>query len=776
MGDMMHLSSKFSVLDGFTGPVGGMLGSLHKLCGAIGLTDKRLKKLGLGLAMVAGAAMALGVLNKAAEAAGGFQTEVQKLALISQASAQELEKLRKQALNLGVITEWSPNEAVQGMTALASMGVKASDQMKLIPDVLNLATAGMGDLGQSSRTVVSVLKQFQMSTGRASEVTDKLTRMTQISSFQLQDMEQAMAAMGATANRAQQSLSDTLAVAGMIKNLGYSSQDAAQKVNQMMRALIVPSRVAIMYAKRLGISRQKLISAYRDESGKMRPVADIMSRLTNLTKGMTKVDRDMFLQKVLGADGMAGYTAIMNGEYKTMRDGREVTLRGVEALKAMSQELDKSGGTTKKFAEKMKETWAGVKKMLQGSLETFVITLGQGPMIVIKRLLIGITNILNPVLAFFQANEKLTKSVGVGITVFVAMIGILGALKAIAAITGAVMGAAWFAAFWPIGLVIAGIGLVAAGFYLLWQKSETFRDAIRAAWDVAETFIASLTFGFRQVVGSTEEMLAPLRTAWDLFTNALKPAVDAFMGAISALFPGLTGTGDSMINIAQIGIRMGKGLGVIFQEIIGFVAEGIAAFGKFLAAVVNIATQVVVTFTGIWDALCDGFDMVMADVFNPAAWLEAGIGLVTAIIDGVKRMSGAIYDALKELLGPLGKLLPGSDAEEGPLSRLTASGKAIPSTIAHGATETAPDLKSAVSQALDVPTVPNLRDVNLNRPVPAPNQPVPVPASGETTPQEAGKGIRIHTLNVTLNSENLSTLDDLVAMLQGLAPAEVNGA
>lgn len=63
---------------------------------------------------------------------------------------------------------------------------------------------------------------------------------------------------------------------------------------------------------------------------------------------------------------------------------------------------------------------------------------------------------------------------------------------------------------------------------------------------------------------------------------------------------------------------------------------------------------------------------------------EAGRNLIATLSEGMKSAPGVLYDTLRDLLGPLGRLLPHSDAEEGPLSRLSEAGKAIPAAIAEG--------------------------------------------------------------------------------------------
>ncbi len=147
-------------------------------------------------------------------------------------------------------------------------------------------------------------------------------------------------------------------------------------------------------------------------------------------------------------------------------------------------------------------------------------------------------------------------------------------------------------------------------------------------------------------------------------------------------------------------------------------------------------------------AIFDGVGAVLAS-FNPlksvsAAWnavttwlgsfslVESGKAIIQSVADGIVAMKGELIKAVKTPLGFVGKLLPFSDAKEGPLSRLTASGRAIVETLGQGLRRAGPKpltqpltrtlgaAAAGLAVALPVPVLsspPSLAETRESRPL-----------------------------------------------------------
>jgi TP901 family phage tail tape measure protein len=122
---------------------------------------------------------------------------------------------------------------------------------------------------------------------------------------------------------------------------------------------------------------------------------------------------------------------------------------------------------------------------------------------------------------------------------------------------------------------------------------------------------------------------------------------------------------------------------------IGLVIAGVAALAAGAYFLVTKWDSVKAFFSGLWDW------------FGNIDLAESGKKLVLTFVNGIKAVATAPFKAVKWVLGKVRKLLPFSDAKEGPLSRLTESGRKVLSTMGNGMKQAAPGMKQTASAALE---------------------------------------------------------------------------
>ena len=105
-------------------------------------------------------------------------------------------------------------------------------------------------------------------------------------------------------------------------------------------------------------------------------------------------------------------------------------------------------------------------------------------------------------------------------------------------------------------------------------------------------------------------------------------------------------------------------------------------------------------FSNLWESIQSAFSSAW-EKLSSIDWSGLGKRLLATLAEGLGSAGGAVWDALKGVLGKLAGLLPGSDARTGPLSRLTASGAAIVATLGEGVRRSgASPLRRSLSGAL----------------------------------------------------------------------------
>lgn len=140
---------------------------------------------------------------------------------------------------------------------------------------------------------------------------------------------------------------------------------------------------------------------------------------------------------------------------------------------------------------------------------------------------------------------------------------------------------------------------------------------------------------------------------------------------------------------AGVGMAILNGIMLAFPWLA--LAAGIIALG---AVIWKFRDEIIAGLTAAWKWIVG-----LAEKF-----LDAGAGLMRALWQGIQSIP--IVKLVKGVLGGIRKLLPFSDAKEGPLADLTKSGAAIPATLAEGMRRGAQGLLSGFETTLAGLTAP----------------------------------------------------------------------
>ncbi len=127
---------------------------------------------------------------------------------------------------------------------------------------------------------------------------------------------------------------------------------------------------------------------------------------------------------------------------------------------------------------------------------------------------------------------------------------------------------------------------------------------------------------------------------------------------------------------------------------IGLVIVGVVALGAAIWALYTYCEPVRRVMDGLWDSVtakaAAAWNAVTGGATAAIEWLrsvslfEVGAKLLTTLAEGIWSVAMAPVNAVSAVVSKVREYLPGSDAERGPLSTLTASGAAIPATMAQG--------------------------------------------------------------------------------------------
>jgi TP901 family phage tail tape measure protein len=197
--------------------------------------------------------------------------------------------------------------------------------------VLDLAAGSLGQLGvaEAADAVVGTLNAYGIAANEAAGITDRLLRITQLTNFQTRDFEGGLAKAAAAGAVFGQGLNDVLITMGLLRNRNIDASSAATAFREATRRVGSDSRAQQAI---LGTG----VQVFDRTSGQMRSMVDIMSEFATATRDMSDAERNRRVVQAFGARGLLAFNGVMNASFTTMRDGREVTLRGAEAIEAIA--------------------------------------------------------------------------------------------------------------------------------------------------------------------------------------------------------------------------------------------------------------------------------------------------------------------------------------------------------------------------------------------------------------------------------------------------------
>jgi len=469
-----------------------VMGKLERTFGSFGNKSKAmmasLMQGALGTGVMLGGVAALRKEFSLAKEAGEFQQALVDIKSISGATTAELKALEVSAIEAGIATQFSPQEAVGGLRDLAAAGYNAQDSIKLLSPALDLAAGSLGELNPQAAAGVAAqtLKAFGLSADDASLAMDKLLATSNLFAVQTKELPELIGHIVRGSASFGASLSESLASVGLARNVLGNIELASTGVSVAMERLIKSDVQRAL--KGMGVD---VVNA----SGGFNQFLDILTQMTNSPafNRLNEAGKADFIQNVFGHHALGAVNAILtqlNGGIKTMTGE---TVKGAQAVSYLRDQFANAAGTAKKFAEARLDTLPGQLKLLEGSVQTLGIVVGRELASIFRPVVEGVLNTVNTIM---EAWLKLPQGVRSGIAKFAVALTVLAtafggliAAKATVVVLVGVLGKLGL----TLGSLFAGVGPVAGALlalagvsYLVYRAYKAnfggLADYVGAAW------------------------------------------------------------------------------------------------------------------------------------------------------------------------------------------------------------------------------------------------------------------------------------------------------
>ena len=588
------------------------------------------------------------------------------------------------------------SDVVQSFEKAESAGLRGADAIDAVGDAARSQAAGIGSAAEQISLATSVTNAFG---GSAQKALGVAVAAAQKGEGSAQDYAGALKGLVGLGSALDIDFSELAATLSATSQTAKSVPIAGTQIEAFLREIASPTETAKKELETLGLSfpaLRKIIA----ESGLDSAVeaiqsatggdVDILGRLFGSAEAQqflltTTADQIRGLTaEVEGAAGTAVDFAFAQGAEDASRTLAKLRVRALLIAGSLGERLmpafDRLASLTQRALNWFDNLSEGVQVFIAKALAAGPVLLG------LAAGLKGVSFALGPVAkGFGLLASGLTRATALMRNHRVAVTATAAVQRTAAASTGTMTAAQWLlnAAMLanPIGLVVAALAALVLVGLLVWRSWDQVKAFFTGFW-------SGLTEGMQPAIDAIAAAFEPLQPVFD------------WLGEVfSGLFTQVDATAEQLDAARSAGQAFGQGLGAV----LGFPL-------KVLGSIVEIVTRLTGLFDHDWgaafgdawdnmkskfkeDAKDMGFDFGTDD--KPPA--DAATGTVA---DGVAANAEALPGAVEGAAQEAAELLPSSDAQRGPLSNLTASGAALPRTLAQGITQGAGALESAVQRAL----------------------------------------------------------------------------
>lgn len=589
-----------------------------------------------GLAAMAAGAAGLRAAMDFADAAGEFEQKMARVGAVSLATAGEMDKLTDAAIKAGIETQFSPTEAAEGLGNLAVQGFNAKQSIDLLNPALDLAAGGQIGIGQAAKTTAAAVKVFGLEMDQAALAADQLLRISNATSLEANDLETALGSVSRGAVATKQRIEEMLPAIGLVKNTGVEASRAANSVSS---ALVFMAKRQDKF-KKLGVS-------LTDSTGKFRPFLDIIIDTQKAMSGMQdEAKRAALSTELFSRFGQTAFSAITSQLEHGITTTTGQILKGEEAVAHLRKTMEGAKGAAAEFKDKMLDTFKGQKTLLEGSVQTFKIAMGDAFARAFRPLVERSIALLNRLIRTFRNlpqvmqdgiakvavfGAALLTAVGAGLVLMGILaglkfaagllgIGLLGAVKILAVV--AVVALAVYGAFRLVKHVIEqDLGGIGTALQSRFQKVVLFLKAMRQL--LSDGFLSGAVrrelrevenSGVAEFIGFLARVAFRAKKFWEGLVQGvtvglaamepqfalLRDAFEAFEAAVLRTAAALDVFKGPSEDARMAGFMLGRALMFAFRS------------------VVKVITVALLVYSGFIDAFRDGFAAISPVVFGIA--------------------------------------------------------------------------------------------------------------------------------------------------------------
>jgi TP901 family phage tail tape measure protein len=554
-------------------------GSLKAACSA---AEKDLNTLGdaaqkvgkvAATALAGIATAAAGVAASSLSAYSEFEQAMDSTAVTARATETEYAQMEAAARQMGATTTKTATEAAEAMGYMALAGWDVEESMAGLEPMLRLSEATGMDLARASDLATDSMSALGLGVGDMTDYLDLAVQAQRASNTTAEALMEAFIGCGGAAKTAGVDMGDLSTALGVLANNGTKGAEAGTAMNAMINRL-TSKDVAIKAMQQMGVS-------VYDAAGEFRGLETILTDVSSAMADMTTQEKMGYLAKIAGTNYATEMSYLLAATSKDAAAAEEFLraagLEGDELAEALANtssawstletDIMDHSGVLLEVAKANTDNLAGATAIFQSAVAELQLQIGEQLAPYAKEGLEYLANNVLPTVAekageiipmMIEGGKALWENrntilavagaVGTAVGAFKGLkvaSAAVGAVKNLSTILGAgakngnllakVLGMGNV----KLALIAAVIAAVAAGFVLLWNKSEKFRETVMVLWGQLQTLGGALA----DMAGAIWTKDAPLlEMLGNALLNGLERAVELLApvaGNILGIFTGI---------------------------------------------------------------------------------------------------------------------------------------------------------------------------------------------------------------------------------------------
>lgn len=547
---------------------------------------------GAGTSMVGFGAAALGAFGYVIGVGAQFEKEMSFVSAVTGASVGELEALEAAAIELGKKGPYGPREVAAGFVDLAKAGLSAEEIIGGVGEAaVNLAAAGDIPFTESAETLVNVMRTFNIEAGEVASTVDAIAGAANASTIDISDMAVSLKYAGAPAAALGLTVEELNAAIGILGNRGIRGSTAGTSLRRVFLQLASPTQAAKDRMRELGLITEDGANAFFTAEGKAKDLAEIFQILQDATAGLTSQEQIAALNDIFGARAVNSALILMEQGADGFAEFTDQML-GVSAADVAAERMDNLSGAVTRLKAALEATFIQAGSPFQefltdlvNILREVVLWFGNLPKGVQTFILgsiaaIGVLSLLSG--AFLLTVGNIVRAVRVFGELGHAFKIIGPAIKGVAAGMKA-LSLAFLAN--PVVLIIAAIIALGVAFYMLYTRSEGFRNFIDKTWQTIQKV-------WDDVLNFVKKIPEFFTKAWDTVKKKTDEVWDAVYEKVSGVIGGIIGfftelPGQVAGFVSSIGSAVSSVVGSAFASLVGFFLDLPGIIGRALTGAVK---------------------------------------------------------------------------------------------------------------------------------------------------------------------------------------------